>query len=173
VSNSYREDHGNIHLDYETVTAMEVVIKLIKVDPREMDDMQRGNAFRRPEDDEYYRVEFLTSEGEVVATNKNTSSEIWQSVYYGVLKDGDKLAIEMETCAHVLPEKPEEDNWVSIAGEAMCVLYTRVKFDQDKKAQFHKAINLIRIGSDEYFRNFGGSVDDRKPSYENWLKNKE
>jgi hypothetical protein len=167
---AYRKDHGNVHLDYETVPVMEVTFHLIEVDPRELTDMQRGNAFRRPEDDGYYHVEFRTLAGEVVATHENTSSNIWSASYNGVLKDGDSLAIEMDIECELHPEKPKGERWVSIFAEALMVMYTRVKFDETGHAMFHKTENLIRVGDEdrEFHRSFGDV--ERKPRYDKWLE---
>lgn len=37
------------------------------------------------------------------------------------------IFVELEHTAMVLPERPAEEDWYSIGGEAMCVLYERVK----------------------------------------------
>ena len=170
IKKAYRKDSGHIHLDYETIDAMEVTFNLIEVDPRALTEHQRGNAFRRLEDDGYYHVEIRTLAGEVVATHENTSHDIWSASYQGVIRDGDRVAIELETEALVLPEKPKGKRWVAIFGEAMCVMYVRVKFDKTNHVMIHKAENLIRVGDKdrEFHRSFGEHY--RKPRYDKWLE---
>ena len=157
-----RTDSGHIHLDYETISAVEAKIKLTEVDPDTLTDLERGNAFRVPGNDKYYNLEIFSLSGELIATGKNTSSNIWSAIRCGALNDGDHVAVEIEACAHVLPERPEGEGWTSVFAEALCVMYHRIKFDEDKHIMVHKADSLIKIGDDdkEYHRVF----EPKKPS---------
>jgi len=148
-----RTDSGHIHLDYETISAVEAKIKLTEVDPDTLTDLERGNAFRVPGNDKYYNLEIFSLSGELIATGKNTSSNIWAAIKYGEISNGDHVAVEIETCAHVLPDKPKGEGWTSIFSEALCVMYARVKFE-DNKVMVHKAGSIRKVGDDEYIRYF-------------------
>ncbi len=41
------------------------------------------------------------------------------------------VEVEIETCGHVLPDKPKEDNWYPIFSEVMAVMYQRPKMNEN------------------------------------------
>lgn len=167
----YKENSGHIHLDFETISAMEVTLRLVEVDPEPLNDFDRGNCIRIPDNDNYYKLEIIAGD-EVIATNKNTSHNIWSALYNGALKDGDKVAVEMEIECETSPDKPEGDGWEPIFSEAIMVMYTRVKKGKKGHVMIHKSESLVRVGDEDrdYHRKFGDAP--RKPSFKDWLESR-
>jgi hypothetical protein len=152
----YSHNSGHIHLDYETIDVMEVEVRLTELDPSTLTELENGNAFRVPDSDKLYRIDFVTSLGEVVAGQGNTSHDVWKAVRAGVIKHGDKVAIEMEKLVLVYEDVEEGQRWVPIFSEALATLYTRVRFYEHNKVMIHKASNIIRVGDKdrEFHRKF-------------------
>lgn len=154
MSDYLRTDRGVIHLDYETISVVEAKINLTEIDPTTLSDFEKGNAFRVPNSDKYYNLEVLSLSGELIATGYNTSHNIWSAVRSGKISNGQHIAIETETCAIVLPDKPKDDNWTIVFSEGLCIMYERIKFYEKNRLMIHSVDNLIKAGDTNYIRNY-------------------
>lgn len=149
----YLRDRCHIHLDYETIEVVEAVVKVTEI-PMPEDDYVRGCAIRLPDDESYYTVDFYSLTDELIATRESISYDIWAALKYGTLKDGDHVSIETEGMA-LVNEDNEDKSWTPVFGEALCIGYSRIKYDsQSKKIIIHGVDKLKRPGDDDYFRKY-------------------